>query len=172
MSTTLNGAINASVTTVTIVAGAAPAVSGDLLLIENELVQIDGAGINAATTSITGVTRGAKHTVGASHADTTPVYNVLRAHNTGANVSIYYIDANGITQLKTVSINQAGNPVNPQAKPADYTDSSGGTPATTLVAVRSDTAAHTAADANANFASANKAHNDLKAALVTAGVLT
>lgn len=60
----------------------------------------------------------------------------------------------------------------PTAHPADLTDSSGGTPASTIVAVRSDTGAHTAADANANFATVNAKVKAISDALVTAGLLT
>jgi len=78
----------------------------------------------------------------------------------------------GVSIAKAIDNGPGGGPVDPQAEPAHLTDSTTGTPGSTLVAVRSDTAAHTAADANENFASLNAHINALQALLVSAGVLT
>lgn len=65
----------------------------------------------------------------------------------------------------------AAGTVVPQTEPADLTDSTAGTPGTTLAAVVGTTYSTDVGAIRNWIASLNKAHNDLKAALVAAGVL-
>ncbi len=58
------------------------------------------------------------------------------------------------------------------AAPAALTDSTTGTPGSTLIAVRTDTAAHVAADVIVDLASLNAQINSLITQLKAAGVLT
>jgi hypothetical protein len=90
-------------------------------------------------------------------------------------IAAVYIPANGTT----IGDHQIGDRrqfaptsgLNPQTKPTNLTDSTTGAVTATLKAVRSDTGAHTASDAQDNFASLNAQLNTLQAALVSAGIL-
>lgn len=93
-----------------------------------------------------------------------------------------HLDGDSIARAIDAAIVEAGNTSAPAttstrgvvkeaAHVAPLTDSTGGAPAATLVVVRSDTAAHTAADAIANFASLNAQLNAVVASLHTAGII-
>jgi len=72
-STTLNGAIDNSTTTVVVTDASAFPSSGDFRIkIENELMLVTSVSSNTFT-----VTRGVEGTTAASHSDTTPVYHIM-----------------------------------------------------------------------------------------------
>lgn len=96
--TTLNEDLDTSETgvdiTPSVTAGTRPA----LILVENELMDV-----SAGTSSLT-VVRGSNGTAAATHANTTPVYQVLRVSPRADSLLVYYIGDDGATAAKKIVI--------------------------------------------------------------------
>lgn len=160
------GTLSKTNTTITIAVSTAPPSTG-LVLIESEVIKVPIA--DAAGTTWANCTRGFSHSVAATHVNTTPVYKVHNLVAQQDGVLVFYEDS-GTLKIKKIVVQTAlANLGFSFAAPAAMTDSTGGTPSATtpptLIAIRTDTAAHVAADVATNEATINAYFNALSAAV-------
>jgi hypothetical protein len=165
------GTLSAGSTTVTIATSTAPPSTG-LILIDSEVILVPTT--DAAGTTWAGCTRGYSHSVAASHANSTAIYKVHNLITQNDGVLVVYEDASPATlKYKKITVNTPSQNLAIGLTPiAHLTDSTTGTATATLIAIRSDTTAHTATDSASNFASLNVQVNALQAELEAATVVT
>lgn len=165
------GTLSAANTTITIATSTAPPSTG-LVLIESEIIKVPTT--DAAGTTWAGCTRAYSHSKAATHVNTTPIYKVHNLISQQDGILVVYEDT-GTLKYKKITVQTAlANLAFGFTAPAAMTDSTGGTPSATtpptLIAVRTDTAAHVAADVATNEATINAYLNTLSAAVAAATI--
>jgi hypothetical protein len=108
--TTLNGAINSSVTSITVHDAVPASPSTFFTLIDSELIHVASVSSETWTT-----TRAAYSTTAASHTDNTPVYRVEAIIPTAQGVTVLYINDSGIQVNKFIQTYSSGS-----GAPLDY----------------------------------------------------
>lgn len=165
--TTLNGALTNSDTSPTVAATLTEIPASKQILIDDEVILVTGFG-GSGNHDYTGCTRGAKGSVAVAHNTATPVYELKHVHQNSNGLVFYYIADDGSMQIRTWTDPsfQQDLDFTPVTAVTPLTDSTTGTPAATLVALRTDTVANLGADAKNNIASLNAQLNLVAAKLI------